>query len=208
MVPASFSWPPCPLRARSARPHHLCGGHQRDRAVVGAWLKPVVVIELDPKVVWIGHAAGTTENRSRSGTEISERDDSHIANEVLMSRVLTFHYSSEGVRSSRNCRHDEPPIRGSVARRRTPDAGPAATWLFGLKPRPAVEAHRLAVRVRVGQKLEDDRRELAGGAEPLWEQDVALQRVLERLGGFTFAIDGGGKTAAGSGDVRMAAESR
>ena len=52
-----------------------------DRAVAGAGAIPIVVIEFDPEVVWIGHAAGTTGELSRSGSVVSKRDDSLITNE-------------------------------------------------------------------------------------------------------------------------------
>ena len=47
-----------------------------DRAVAGAEAIPIVIIEFDPEVVWIGHAAGASEDRSRSAARVSEREDS------------------------------------------------------------------------------------------------------------------------------------
>ncbi|MCU1600648.1 MAG: hypothetical protein JWO22_1357 [Frankiales bacterium] len=49
MVPGSFEGSWWPLRARSARPHQLCGVIRGERAVAGAWMQLVVVIELDPE---------------------------------------------------------------------------------------------------------------------------------------------------------------
>ena len=50
---------------------------------------PSVVIGLDLEVVWIGHVAGMTEDRSHSGSEPRERGDSLITDEgVTVNELL------------------------------------------------------------------------------------------------------------------------
>src|SRR5947209_15909889 len=60
-----------------------------------------------------------------------------------------------------------------------------------LQPRAAVDAQHFGVHVGVGEQLDDHRRELLGPAEPLREEHIALERVLERLRRRALTVDRG-----------------
>ncbi len=62
--------------------------------------------------------------------------------------------------------------------------------LLRRQARAAVDAHHLAVGVGVHEQLDHHGGELVGGAEPLREQHVPLQPVLEGLGRLALAVDG------------------
>src|SRR5687767_5390038 len=83
------------------------------------------------------------------------------------------------------------PRGGGRGSRPGRSAGSEVDPSLGLHPDPAVDPDRLAVEVAVRDRLEDHRGELLGGAEPLREQNAALEAGLERLAGLTFAVDGG-----------------